>query len=42
MRLDEVPGPVHSTTVHGSGELELQELLEQLEPQELEEDLDVL
>ena len=42
MRLDEVPGPVCSTTVQGSEELELQELREQLEPQELEEDPDVL
>ena len=42
MRLDEVPGPVRSTTVQGSEELELQELQEQLEPQELGEDPHVL
>ena len=42
MPLDGVPVPVQSTKVQGLEELELQELREQLEPQELEEDPDVL
>ena len=40
--LDGVPVPVQSTKVQVLEELELQELWEQLEPQDLEEDPDVL